>query len=146
MPDTLAQLDLLLLTLARPRRVRRDGIHFQCYRYIDPTLAGYVGEDVIIRYDPRDMAEIWIYHQNTFVCRAICQELAGQTVTLKQIMQARQRRQRDLRQVITDHAALVQTYLDVHQPTPEFPELDSPPDEPDPTTPKPAGLKGYYND
>lgn len=27
------------------------------YRYLDPTLAGYVKEDVSIRYDPADMAE-----------------------------------------------------------------------------------------
>jgi hypothetical protein len=33
------------------------GIHYQGFRYRDTTLAAYVGEDVIIRYDPRDMAD-----------------------------------------------------------------------------------------
>ncbi|MEV2270486.1 Mu transposase C-terminal domain-containing protein [Nonomuraea africana] len=52
MPDSLDQLDLLLLTVARPRKIHPDGIHFQALRYLDPVLAAYVGEDVVIRYDP----------------------------------------------------------------------------------------------
>ncbi|HQT62843.1 Mu transposase C-terminal domain-containing protein, partial [Acidiphilium sp.] len=52
MPDSLEALDLLLVSVAASRRVRRDGIHFQGLRYIDPTLAVYVGEAVTIRYDP----------------------------------------------------------------------------------------------
>ena len=58
MPESLEQLDLLLLTVPRTRRVRPDGIHFMGMRYIDPTLAAYVGEEVLLRYDPRDMAEV----------------------------------------------------------------------------------------
>jgi putative transposase len=38
--------------------VRPDGIHFMGMRYIDPTLAAYVGEEVLLRYDPRDVAEV----------------------------------------------------------------------------------------
>ena len=34
------------------RRVHPDGIRFLGMRYIDPTLAAYVGEDVMLRYDP----------------------------------------------------------------------------------------------
>jgi putative transposase len=44
MPDSLEQLDLLLLTVLKPRQVYRDGIRFQGFRYIDPVLAAYVGE------------------------------------------------------------------------------------------------------
>ena len=54
LPESLDQLDLLLLTVAKPRRVHQDGIHFQGFRYLDVTLSAYVGEDVVIRYDPRD--------------------------------------------------------------------------------------------
>jgi putative transposase len=39
MPDSLERLDLLLLTVARTRRVQQDGIRFMSMRYIDPTLA-----------------------------------------------------------------------------------------------------------
>ena len=83
LPDSIEQLDLLLLTVAKPRRVHQDGIHFQGFRYLDTTLAAYIGEDVIIRYDPRDMAELRVYFHDEFVCRAINPELAGETVALK---------------------------------------------------------------
>ena len=43
MPDSLDALDLLLITVAKPRMVQRDGIHFQGLRYIDTTLAAFVG-------------------------------------------------------------------------------------------------------
>ena len=45
-----------------PTRVQRDGIHLHGLRYFSTTLAAYVGEPVTIRYDPRDLAEIRIYH------------------------------------------------------------------------------------
>ena len=64
LPESLEQLDLLLLTVAKSRKVRPDGIHFQGLRYLDLTLAAYVGESVIIRYDPRDMAEIRLFHHH----------------------------------------------------------------------------------
>ena len=71
--------------MATTRRVRRDGIHFQGLRYLDAVLADYVGEDVVVRYDPRDMAEIRVYHRHTFLCRAVSQELADKSVSLAEI-------------------------------------------------------------
>ena len=50
MPDSLDDLDLLLMTVSNPEPCSRDGIHFQGLRYIDPTMAAYVGEAVTIRY------------------------------------------------------------------------------------------------
>src|SRR3712207_7225201 len=46
---------------SKARRVHRDGIWFQGLRYLDLTLAAYVGEAVTIRYDPRDLAEIRVF-------------------------------------------------------------------------------------
>jgi hypothetical protein len=63
MPTSLAQLDLLLLTVAKTRRVQQDGIHFQNHRYMDTTLASFVKEEVLIRYDPADMGEIHVFYQ-----------------------------------------------------------------------------------
>ena len=79
MPESLEQLDLLLLTVPKARRIHQDGIRFMGMRYIDPTLAAYVGEEVLLRYDPRDMAEIRVFYNDRFLCRAVCQELAGAT-------------------------------------------------------------------
>ena len=63
MAEFLEHLDLLLLTVAKMRKVQPDGVRFQGMRYIDPTLAAYVGESVVLRYDPRDMAEVRLFHQ-----------------------------------------------------------------------------------
>ncbi|NTU82118.1 MAG: DDE-type integrase/transposase/recombinase [Chloroflexales bacterium] len=111
MPESLAQLDLLLLTLPKPRRVRRDGIHFQGFRYLDLTLAAYIGETVIIRYDPRDMAEIRVYHQGNFLCRAVAQEMDGQTISLKEIIRARNHQRHQLHTEVNAHRAIVEQLL-----------------------------------
>ena len=60
-----------------------------------------------IRYDPRDMAEIRVYHQERFLCRAVCQELAGETVSLKEIIRARRRRTRELHQQLAVRQSLI---------------------------------------
>jgi putative transposase len=115
MPDSLEQLDVLLLTVAKPRTVRRDGIRFLGQRYLDPTLAAYVGESVVLRYDPRDVAEVRVFYRDRFLCRAICQELAGATVPLREIIKARNRHRRDLRQILRDRLQVVDSLLAAHR-------------------------------
>ena len=142
MPDTLENLDLLLLTVARSRRIRPDGIHFLGMRYIDPTLAAYVGEDVILRYDPRDIAEVRVFYQDKFLCRAICQELAGETVPLREILRARNHQRKELRRTIQDRQRTVETLLELRRWTPT--KEETPREEP-PTEPLPR-LKRYFNE
>ena len=139
LPDSLEQLDLLLLTVAKPRRVQQDGIHFQGLRYLDLTLAAFVGETVLIRYDPRDLAEIRVYHQERFLCRAICPELAQQTLSLKDIVRARTERRRELRGQLKERRTLVDRLLEVHQ-SPAAPPAPAPP------TPPAPRLKRYFNE
>jgi putative transposase len=115
MPDSLSQLDLLLLTVPKTRRVHADGIRFSGFRYIDPTLSAYVGEEVLVRYDPRDMAEIRVFHEDRFLCRAICPELAGETVPLRDIVSARNRRRRELRQHIEDRRRTADSLLEARR-------------------------------
>jgi putative transposase len=93
---------MLLLRVARPRVVHRDGIRFEGQRYLALTLAGYVGEAVAIRYDPRDLAEIGVYHHDRFVCRAVSPELATQTISLKDLQAARSARRRQLATQLAD--------------------------------------------
>lgn len=111
LPETQESLDLLLLTVAKPRRVHRDGIKFQGFRYFSTTLAGFVGEDVIIRYNPRDLAEIRVFHKNNFLCRAISQDLDTGTISLKEIVQARNARRKELRDNIKDRCSIVDALL-----------------------------------
>jgi putative transposase len=111
MPESLETLDDLLLTVVKPRQIHTDGIRFQSMRYIDPVLAAYIGESVYIRYDPRDMAEIRVFHNNRFLCRAVCQELAGETVSLKDITQARNQRRKELQKHINQRRSLLDEIL-----------------------------------
>lgn len=119
MPESLEQLDLLLLTVARPRVVHRDGIRFEGQRYLDLTLAAYVGEPVTVRYDPRDLGEIRVYHRDTFLCRAVSPELAGQTITLKDLQAARSARRRALHREISDRSQHVEQLV----PRAPYPDL-----------------------
>jgi putative transposase len=111
LPESLAELDLLLLTVPTTRRVHPDGIHFHGMRFLDLTLAAYVGETVTIRYDPRDVAEIRVFHDDKSLCRAVCAELAGETVALKDLVRARNQHRRGLKSQLSEHerhvAALV---------------------------------------
>jgi putative transposase len=132
MPGSLEQLDLLLLTVARPRMIHPDGIHFQSLRYLDPVLAAYVGESVVIRYDPRDMAQIRIFYQDRFLCRAICPDLADRTISLKEITAARNARRRDLRTRLGERASVVDRLIEVHRPAPpDVPAPEQPPAQPE---------------
>ena len=118
MAESLEHLDLLLLTVAKMRKVQSDGVRFQGMRYIDPTLAAYVGESVMLRYDPRDLAEVRLFHQGKFLCRAIRPELAGATVPLRDIKRARDQRRRDLRDTLRDRRKTVETLLELRRGSP----------------------------
>ena len=113
LPESLEELDLLLVMHAQPRTVRRDGVRFQGLRYTSPTLAGYVCEAVTLRYDPRDLSEVRVFHRDRFLCRAVSEEHAGATVTLKDIEAARRAHRRALRAGINERVARVTDYLSV---------------------------------
>lgn len=102
MPDSLEQLDGLLLTVPKTRVVQRDGIHFQGQRYLAPTLAPFVGRTVTIRYDPRDISEIRVYDRDAFVCVAIDEAHPNLRLSLREVEAARRARRRQLRRAIND--------------------------------------------
>ena len=148
MPDSIEALDLLLLTIRKKRKIHRDGIKFQGLRYIDPIMASYIGEDVSIRYDPRDITEIRVFFEDKFLCRAICQELATETVSLKEIVTARNRRRRQLKKEIEQRISLVDALLEVKRP-PQPDQIQNPqflPSEPKPKTTRKTKLKLYVHD
>ncbi|WP_240157812.1 Mu transposase C-terminal domain-containing protein [Pseudonocardia broussonetiae] len=134
MPESLQQLDLLLLTVAKPRKIHPDGVHLFGLRYLDPTLAAYVGESVIVRYDPRDLAEIRLFHQGTFLSRAICPELAGTTISLREILASRSRHRRDLTATLASRRATVDELMTLRAGPAPIP-ADSEPDPEGPTPP-----------
>ncbi|MBB1052588.1 transposase, partial [Dietzia sp. CW19] len=75
---------------------------FQGLRYVSPLLAAYVKEQVVIRYDPRDISEIHVFHKNQYICKAVDPDHASTTVSLKDIQHARAVRRRELRGQIAE--------------------------------------------
>ena len=100
------------MTVAKTRKVHPDGIRFQGFRYVDATLAAYVGESLLLRYDPRDLGEVRLFHGGRFLCRAVCPELAGETVSLREVLRARDGRRRELRATLQDRKKVVDALLD----------------------------------
>src|SRR5699024_11666717 len=102
LPESLEELDGLLLRVSKHRTVQRDGIRFQGQRYLSPTLASFVGRTITVRYDPRDLSEIRVYDHDTFICTAIDEAHPNQRLTLREIETARRARRRQLRKDIND--------------------------------------------
>jgi putative transposase len=138
MPESLENLDLLLLHVAIARKVHSDGIHFQGLRYIDITLAAYVGETVVIRYDPRDLAEIRVFHEDYYLCTAISPEISGYTVDLKDIISARNKQKRTLKNQIIPDKTVIEDLVQSKQC-----KLGDGSEKPEPTKSK---LKRYFNE
>lgn len=127
LPESLEELDLLLVLHAKPRMVQRDGIRFEGLRYVSPTLAAFVREPVTVRFDPRDLSEIRVFHRDRFLCRAISEEHAGETVTLKDIEAARRTHRLALRAGIGERIARVADFLPVSGgPAPAVAEPERP--------------------
>ncbi len=147
MPESLEQLNLLLLTIATPRKVQRDGIHLHGLRYFAITLAAYVGEAVTIRYDPRDLAEIRIYHHDDYVCRAVAPEIASVTLSMKDLQAARNQRRRQLREHLTARRSLVDLLTQPDTPATDYAGAGgadrAPRASPDPAKPR---IKLYRED
>jgi len=119
-------LDLLLLTAATGRIVQRDGIRFAGTRYVSPVLAAYVGETVAVRYDPRDAAELSVYHHDQYLCRAIAPELAAGAVTLKQLQDARTARRKALKAQLRDRRSAADALPADHRYLPPVPATTAP--------------------
>jgi putative transposase len=121
-PTSLDQLDLLLLTELNSRKVLRDGIHFQGLRYIDIVLAEYIGEYVLIRYNPSNITSIRVFHNNKFLCQPVCPELATESIGIKEIQSARNKRRHDLRKKLSHRKSLIESVINASKK--DLPTLD----------------------
>lgn len=110
--DSIENLDLLLLTEARPRKILRDGIRFQGLRYMDTILAEYVGEDVVIRFTPSNISSVRVFYKGQYLCQALCPELASLKIDIKEIERARNKKRADLRKKISERKSLVEAVID----------------------------------
>ncbi|MDN6500068.1 MAG: Mu transposase C-terminal domain-containing protein, partial [Yaniella sp.] len=137
LPESIDELNLLLLSVAKHRIVRRDGVHFQGLRYVSPLLAAYVKEPVVIRYDPRDISEIRVFHKDQYLCKAVDPDHANATVSLKDVQTARAARRHELRGQINQRIAVVAE-----------PQHTSAPNQTTPVAsrPKKPKLRTYFED
>ncbi len=118
--------------------MHRDGIHVHGLRYLALNLADYVGEPVTVRYDPRDLAEIRVFHHDTYLCTAMAPELANATISLRDLQAARTSRRRALRSQLAERLTLAEQLLPTHA-TSGSPESA----EPVAARPRPRRLKLY---
>lgn len=114
-PESIRQLDLLLMMIAN-RKVHRDGIHLNSIVYWANELVDIIGQRVLARYDPQDLAQVVVYHQDRFFCAAIAPELNGLKVSLKEWHALQARKRKSTRATISSY----QTWLD-RQRNPQLP-------------------------
>jgi len=103
---------------------------------------------VTLRIDPRDVAEIRVFHKEQFLGRTICAELAGATVPLGEIISSRNRRRRELRGIPRDRQTAVDVLLELKrgETVEKTKEKNAPkPVQPAPKQPTPV-LKRYRNE
>ena len=89
------------------------------------------------------MAEIRIFYQDRFACRAICQELAGSTVSLKEIEKARAERRKQVKAGLSSRAAVVEQFIAVYQEEASLPQRPAPAPVETGALPR---LKRYFNE
>ncbi|MGH2506832.1 MAG: Mu transposase C-terminal domain-containing protein [Ktedonobacteraceae bacterium] len=125
MPESLDKLHLLLMSIPDHRTVRKDGVHILNNRYFSTELQnGYMRESVLVRYDPADISQVYIFHENEFVCIATCGELAGTRPSYDDVKNARTARVKFLRTIISSAKGVVKTFA--HQSGRAIPPAETP--------------------
>lgn len=87
-PNLISEEDLRICLMKQTRRsIYRGGyLQFENLTYRGENLAGYAGESVVLRYDPRDITTILVYRktasQEEFLARAYAQDLETEELSL----------------------------------------------------------------
>lgn len=118
LPENERQVEGLLLYPRRRRVVHQEGIVLQGAWYMHELLAGYVGEAVMIRYDPRNLATLWVYvgeQEESFLCEASCVERGGQEVSLRAIVSERTKRRKAVGNALRERKSVVVRYASPKQ-------------------------------
>jgi hypothetical protein len=79
---------------AEPRRIQRDGIHFHRIRYWDSVLSPWAGrlkKDLLIKYDPRNLARVFVRDPNGKHWPVPYADLRQPPIALWELQEARRR-------------------------------------------------------
>ena len=89
------QLDICLKKQTRRTIYRGGYITFENIRYRGNTLAAYAGERVILRYDPRNITTVWVYHldkgKEVFLAAADAMDLERECLSIQEAKAASQK-------------------------------------------------------
>jgi putative transposase len=99
LPDSERELDLLLL-FTEERVVQRQGIRFYRLDYWANELVDHIGQRIQVRYDPENIREIVVYHDNQFVCVATAPQLNGLAINLADWRALQARHRRSIRELV----------------------------------------------
>ena len=142
------ELDILLMRKDRRRVYKGGHIKFANLVYKGEYLAGYAGEQVVLRYNPRDITTILIYRQrgakDVFLTRAHAQHLQAERLSLAEA-QAISRRLREASKKVTNRSVLTEVsartrFVDdlllkqATLPPADPPSAESPPSSTEPET------------
>ena len=105
------ELDICLMKQTRRTIYRGGYLQFENLTYRGEHLAGYAGESVVLRYDPRDITTIWVYRseagKEVFLARAYAQDLETEQLALDEA-QASSRKIRDAGKTISNRSILAE--------------------------------------
>lgn len=112
-PDLLSERDLDICLMKKARRSIQKGGYFQFENlmYRGESLAGYGGETVVVRFDPRDITTVLVYcqerSQEVFLARAYAQDLETEELSLDEA-KASNRRLREAGKAISNRSILTE--------------------------------------
>ncbi|OKH53978.1 transposase [Calothrix sp. HK-06] len=113
MPDLLSERDLDICLMKQTRRqIQRGGyLQFENLIYRGELLAGYAGESVVLRYDPKDITKILVYRMSEgkeiFLARAYAQDLEAEELSLDEA-KASSRKVRETGKAINNRSILAE--------------------------------------
>ncbi len=123
-PDLLSERDLDICLMKQTRRqIQRGGyLQFENLMYRGNYLAGYAGESVVLRYDPRDITTIMIYRtegdKEVFLARADAQDLQTEELSLDEA-KAISRKVREAGKAVSNRSILAEVREREIFPTPK---------------------------
>lgn len=112
-PDLISEEDLRTCLMKQTRRsIYRGGyLQFENLTYRGENLAGYAGESVVLRYEPRDITTILVYRQQgskeEFLARAYAQDLETEELSLDEA-KAMSRRIRQAGKAVSNRSILAE--------------------------------------
>ncbi|MBD2254155.1 Mu transposase C-terminal domain-containing protein [Nostoc parmelioides] len=112
-PNLISEEELRICLMKQTRRsIYRGGyVQFENLSYRGEHLAGYAGENVVLRYDPKDITTLLVYRQKgnkeEFLARAYAQDLETEELSLDEA-KAMSRRIRQAGKAISNRSILAE--------------------------------------